>query len=118
MCSGQGVDQLPSDAHPRSRFAHRAFENIADAQFAPDLFHIDRPSLVGEGRIAGDDEEPVDTAERGDDLLDHAVDEIFLLRVAAHVLERQHRDRRLVGEAGARRRVGRLAFPLVPGTRV
>jgi hypothetical protein len=33
-----------------------------------------------------------------DDLLDHAVGEIFLLRVAAHIGEGQHRDRRLVGE--------------------
>jgi hypothetical protein len=37
-------------------------------------------ALVGEGRIAGDDEEPADAGERGDDLLDHAVGEIFLLR--------------------------------------
>ena len=51
--------------------------------------------------------------ERGDDLLDHAVGEIFLLRVAAHVLERQHRDRRLVGER-QRRRV-RASAPFSPG---
>jgi hypothetical protein len=31
-------------------------------------------------------------------LLHHAVGEILLLWVAAHVLERQHRDRRLVGQ--------------------
>jgi len=37
-------------------------------------------------------------AVRKDDLLDHAVDEILLLRIAAHVGEREHRDRRLVGE--------------------
>src|SRR4029077_20321104 len=36
--------------------------------------------------------------ERGDDLLDHAVRKILLLWVAAHIGERQHRDRRLVGE--------------------
>jgi hypothetical protein len=37
------------------------------------------------------------TGERGRDLLDHPVGEIFLLRIAAHVLKGQHRDRRLVG---------------------
>jgi hypothetical protein len=36
--------------------------------------------------------------ERGDDFLDHAVGEVLLLRVAAQVLEWQHRDRRLVGQ--------------------
>src|SRR5262249_9163180 len=42
--------------------------------------------------------EPADTRECGDDLLDHTVGEVLLLRVAAHVLERQHRDGRLVGQ--------------------
>src|SRR6266481_2547460 len=40
---------------------------------------------------------------RGDDLLDHAVSEIFLLGVAAHIGEGQHRDRRLVGQRQRRR---------------
>jgi hypothetical protein len=31
-------------------------------------------------------------AEAGDDLLDHAIGEIFLFRVAARILERQHCD--------------------------
>ena len=98
MRAGRRVDQLRGDAHPTAGLAHRAFEHIAHAELAPDLLHIDRLALVGEARIAGDDEEPADARERGDDLLDHAVDEIFLLRVAAHIGEGQHRDRRLVGE--------------------
>src|SRR5262249_6359379 len=36
------------------------------------------------------------------DLLDHPVGKVLLLRIAAHILERQHCDRRLVGE-GQRR---------------
>jgi hypothetical protein len=31
------VDQLTGDAHAITGFAHRAFEDIAHAQFAPDL---------------------------------------------------------------------------------
>jgi hypothetical protein len=46
----------------------------------------------------GDNEQPADAGKRGDDLLDHAVDKVFLLWVAADVLERQHRDRRHVGK--------------------
>ena len=34
--------------------------------------------------------------QRGSDFLDHSVREIFLLQVAAQILKRQHRDRRLV----------------------
>jgi hypothetical protein len=37
------------------------------------LLHVDRLALIGEARIAGDDEEPADAAERGDDLLDQTV---------------------------------------------
>jgi hypothetical protein len=33
------------------------------------------------------------TGQRVNDLLDHAVDEILLVGVGAHVLERQHSDR-------------------------
>src|SRR5262249_45359553 len=101
MRTGCRVDQLPSDAHPLASLAHRAFEHVADAELTPDLLHIDRLALVGKGRIAGDDKEPTDARERGDDLLDHAVREIFLLRVATHIGERQDRDRRLVGQSRA-----------------
>src|SRR6266404_4808572 len=61
-----------------------------------DLLHIDGLPFVGEARIAGDDEEPADAGEGGDDLLDHAVGEIFLFGVTAQILEWQHRDRGLV----------------------
>jgi hypothetical protein len=80
------------------RLAPRAFEDIAHTQLTPDLLHVDQLAFVSKTRIAGDHEEPADSRERGDDFLDHAVGEILLLRVAAHIGERQHRDRRLVGE--------------------
>jgi hypothetical protein len=54
--------------------------------------------LYVKARIASDDEEPADAGERGDDLFDHAVGEIFLLGVAAHIGERQRCDRRLTGQ--------------------
>src|SRR5438477_9071507 len=80
MRTGFGVDQLRRDAHPATAFAHRAFEDVAHAEFAPDLFHLNRTALIGEGRVTGDDEQPTDAAERGDDFFDHAVDEVLLLR--------------------------------------
>ena len=96
--AGFGLDQLSGDAHPVAALAHRAFEDVAHAKLAADLLHVRRLALVGKTRIAGDDEEPADAGERGNDFLDHAVGEILLLGVAADVLKRQHGDRRLVGE--------------------
>ena len=91
------------DAQPAAGLAQAAFEDVAHAQFAAGLLHVDRAALVGEGRVAGDDEQPFDPRQAGDDVLDDAVDEIFLLGVAAHVLKRQHGDRRPLrdGESGA-----------------
>ena len=54
------------------------------------LLHVDRLALVGEGGVAGDDKEPRQPGDCRCDLLDRAVDEIFLFRVTRHVLERQH----------------------------
>jgi hypothetical protein len=94
MRAGASVDQLLGDPHPVPGCANRPFEHIANAELAPDLLHIDGLPFVGEARIAGDDEEPADTGERRDDLLDHAVGKIFLLGIAAHIGERQYRNRR------------------------
>src|ERR1700730_11468703 len=114
MRPGSRFDQLRGDAHPCPGFADRAFEDIAHAQVAPDLLHIDALALVGEARIARDDEEPPDARECRDDLLDHAVGEIFLLGIAAHVGKRQHRDRRLVGKSESRRATLTRLAPLAP----
>jgi len=92
MRPAQRVDQLGGDAHSTACFAHRAFEDIADAELATDLLHIDRLALVGEARIAGDDEEPADAGERRDDLLNHAVGEVVLLRIGAQIGEGENRD--------------------------
>src|SRR6516162_7528683 len=109
------VDQLRGDAYPAAGLAHRAFEHVAHTQLTPDLLHIDRLTSVSKTRIAGDDEEPTDAGEGGDDLLDHAVGEIFLLWVAAHIGEGQDRDRRLVGERQERRATLTRLPPLAVG---
>ena len=89
------VDELRGDANAVPGFAHAAFEHVAHAKFAADLAHVDRLALVGERRVARDDEQPARSRQRRDDILGDAVGEILLLRIAAHVLEGQHRDRRL-----------------------
>src|SRR6516225_11058737 len=92
------IDQLRGDANTAASFTHRAFKDVTYAQVAADLLHIDGLALVGESRIAGNHEEPADLGERGDDLLDHAIREILLIWVAAHVGKGENSDRRLVGE--------------------
>jgi|SRR6516162_9144873 len=50
-------------------------------------------ALICKTGISGDDKQPSDAAQCSDDFRDHAIGEIFLFGVAAHVLERQHGDR-------------------------
>src|SRR5882724_6750775 len=98
MRAGERVNKLRGDPHPLAGFAHGPFKHIPHPKLPPDLPYVDSLSLVRKTRIAGDHEKPADAAERGDDLLDHAVGEVLLIRIAAHICERQYRNRRLVGE--------------------
>src|SRR5208282_4394438 len=45
MRAGAGIDQLGSDPDAPRCFADRAFEDIADAKLAAELFHIDHLAL-------------------------------------------------------------------------
>ena len=89
MRSGLGLDQLHVDAHAASAALHAAFEDVAHVELAPDLFEIDGPALVGEGRAPADDERARDAREVGGQALGDAVDEILLLGIAADVGEGQ-----------------------------
>ncbi|MNI43108.1 hypothetical protein D3C73_974280 [compost metagenome] len=90
------VDQLPGNAQPVPVLAHAAFEHIAHAQFLADALCVHDLALVGEARIARNDEQPADTRQGGDDVLHDAIGEILLLRIAAQVLEGQDGDRGFV----------------------
>src|SRR5947207_5023094 len=116
MHAASGLNQLGSDAHAIAALPNRAFEHIADAKVTANLLHIDRLSLVGESRIAGDHEKPADLGERRCDFLDHAVGKVLLLWIAAHVLERQYRDRRLVRKCKSWRSSLTRLTPLAFGT--
>src|SRR5437762_1884172 len=74
------------------------FQHVADAQLSSDLLDIDSLALVGEARIARDDEKRFKARECGDDVFYHPIREVFLLGIAAHVLERKHCDGRFVGQ--------------------
>src|SRR6516165_171476 len=92
------INQLARDANLPCRLAHRPLKDIAHAKSAPDFLDIDSLAFEGEARITGDHEQPFEPRERCDYFLNHAIREILLLGIAAHVLERQHGDGGLVGE--------------------
>src|SRR6516165_5786633 len=104
MRPARRIEKLGGYSNAVATAAQAAFEDIAHPQLAADLADVDGAALIGEARIARDHKEPLDAREPRDDFLDHAVGEIFLLRIAAQIGERQHGDRRLVRQCKNRRR--------------
>ena len=98
MCAGGGIDELSRDAHSVCRLANAAFQHVAHPKLAPDLLHVDGAPLVGEARVAGDDEQRLEMRQRRDDVIHHSVGKIVLLRITAHVGEWQNGDGGFVGE--------------------
>src|SRR5262245_9673796 len=97
MCSRCRVDELSTDAHFVSRFAHTAFEHITHHQLEPELLHIDCAALVGEAGVPCDDEETAKARQRSDYFLDNTVCEVLLIAVATQVIEWEDSDRGFAG---------------------
>ncbi len=111
MRTVQGVDQLRVDPHLSRRLSHTAFEHITHAQIFRNLLHFHRTALVGEDRIAGDDEQARYVREIGDQVIGHPVHEIIVFRILAEIGKRQDGDRGLVGQR-QRHSIGRCRFQL------
>ena len=75
------IDQLCGDADATSGLAYAPLKAVAHAQLTADLLYVDSAALVGEARIPGDHEKPVEFRKAGDDVLGKAVSEIFLIGV-------------------------------------
>ena len=98
--AARGVDELCGDAYAIAGLADAAFQHEPHAQLVADLLHLGRLALEGEGGVPSDHEQAGDFRQIGDQILGHAIAEILLLDVAAHVGERQYGDRRLVRRSG------------------
>src|SRR6516162_3396820 len=96
MRACRSIDQLPGYPHPIPRPPHTALKQVAHTEFAAYLLHIDAAALIGKCGCSSDHEKPMKSAERCRDFLDHAICKVLLVRIAAHVLERQHGDGGLV----------------------
>ncbi len=73
---GRRVDQPDRDPDPATRFSEASFDDGADREFLRDLRDGLVGALVVHRRGPGDDGEPGDLRERGDQLLGRAVHEV------------------------------------------
>src|SRR6476661_1325893 len=95
MVACLAIDQLCRDPDAAAGLADTTFEDVAHTKLPRDLFHIEHFAFVGKGGVPSDHRERRNLREVGDDVLANAVAEILLLRIAAHVHERQHANRKL-----------------------
>src|SRR6516162_8857523 len=89
-------DQLGGDADALARAANAALKHVPYAEFAADPAYVRGLTLVGIARVASDDEDPAVFRQARDDVLGNTVREIFLSRMARHVVESEDGDRWLV----------------------
>ena len=105
MRARKRIHELAYDPNTVRRPSDAAFQYVTHAEVATDLTDVGGLAFVRKTGIACDHEKGLETRERGDDVLDYPVRKIFLLGIAAHVLEWQYGDGRLVRQ---RERLGRL----------
>ena len=103
---GGRLEQLRRDPHAIAGLAHAALEDVRDLEGPRDLGRRDRLALVREGGVARSDRKRRHPTEVRDDVLGHAVAEVLLLRVSAHVDERQDDHARFRRSRSARGRRG------------
>ena len=89
MGAAFGVDELRVHPNLLASAPHAAFEDIANAELATDLLHVNRFALVGKGRVPGDHKAPGNPRKVGGEIVRDAIGEVFLVRVVRQVGERQ-----------------------------
>src|SRR5262245_1568884 len=108
MATGCSVDELGGDAQAVAQPAHAALEQILYAELTAGSGPVGSWAAIAERRVAGEHVELTEARELGYDVLGDAVAEVLLFRIAAHVDEREHGDRRsVVREFGHRNRYTR-----------
>ena len=88
----RGIDQLYVDQHRVAGLLHAAFEDRGDAELQGDRLQVVRMAGVFFRRRTRDDFQVADSGQLGQDHVLHAAGEVFIVLVAAEVLEREHRD--------------------------
>ena len=81
MAASFGIDELRIDPDMVASALHTAFERVADTEFTSDLPDIDRFSLVGERRIARDNETPLNSRKIRRQTVGDRVNKIILPKI-------------------------------------
>ena len=102
MVPAQRVNELCVHTHEIGFAPDAPFEDVAHPQVLGDLLHLDRLAPVCPRGVPRDDKDAGELGQVRDQVFRHAVGEVVLRRVVAQVVERQHRDRRLVGQRQSR----------------
>ena len=92
MVVARCINQLHVNADAVTRFLHTAFENVGDAELAPDLGQILRPASVALGRGARDHLQIADLGQPGQDFVLDAVGEKGVVLLGAEVFKWQDGD--------------------------
>jgi hypothetical protein len=92
MGAALGIDQLCVDVNLVASPSHAPLQDIANAELAADLPHIDRFTPVGNGCGVGDHKAARNPRKIGRQIIGYTVREIFLIRVVRQVREWQHDD--------------------------
>src|SRR5215472_16329654 len=85
--------QLCRDAQTVVSSSYTALENGAHLELFSDNAQVDIFTLEGESGASRDNVKSLNLSQRVDDLLSDPVGEVFVLRIRAHVGERQYHDR-------------------------
>src|SRR4051812_9017389 len=93
----RSIKKLSGNSKAIAALSDATCQDVANTQHTANLADISRLALERETRISSDHEEGSNPREGGSYLLNYAICKIFLLRIAAHVRKRQHRDGGLVG---------------------
>ncbi len=88
------LDQLRGDPHAIAGLADAALEQVRDAELLGDRRDVGARALEAPRRRARRHAQALDLREDVQQFLGQSVGEVLVLLVAAHVDERQHRDRR------------------------
>jgi hypothetical protein len=88
-----GVHERGRDAQTLARSAHGALEHGVDAQLPRDVADVGLRSFEGEHGAASGDVQAWHLAEARDQLVGHAVREVFVVGTATTVDERKDSDR-------------------------
>jgi hypothetical protein len=87
------VDQFGGDADAIPDFTHASFQHRRHAELLADLANVYGLALEGKAGATGRNVQPGHLCQNVDDLFGHAIAEVLVLRVGAHVGEWQDRDR-------------------------